>query len=69
MEAPTLTIDQPLTAKQRYRKTDKCKASRERYYASKGKTTAHEYYMKHRETILQRSKERYAELKAQAENI
>jgi hypothetical protein len=51
------------TPQQRYRKTDKCKVARERYYENKGKLTAHEYYVKNREKILQRSKDRYNNLK------
>ena len=51
------------TPQQRYRKTDKCKAARQRYYEAKGKATAHEYYVKNRDKILQRSKERYNNLK------
>jgi len=56
------------TPAQRYRKTDKCKEARKRYYDNKGKTTAHEYYLKNRELINERSKARYAAMKAQAEN-
>jgi hypothetical protein len=52
-----------LTPQQKYRKSEKCKIARERYYANKGKATAHEYYEKHRETILNRSKERYNQIK------
>jgi hypothetical protein len=51
------------TAQQRYRKTDKCKAARQRYYDTKGREKAHEYYLKNREKILNRSKERYESLK------
>lgn len=49
----------PLTAQQKYRQSEKCKLARERYYASKGKAKAHEYYMKNKEAIINRSKERY----------
>jgi hypothetical protein len=52
-----------LTPQQKYRKSEKCKKARERYYENKGKEKAHEYYMKNREVILNRSKERYAQLK------
>jgi hypothetical protein len=51
------------TAAQRYRKTDKCKNARKKYYETKGKNTSHEYYMKNREKIIERSKERYTMLK------
>lgn len=57
METPALT------PQQRYRQSDKCKLARERYYANKGKAKAHEYYEKHKEVILNRSKERYNQLK------
>jgi hypothetical protein len=51
------------TAQQRYRKTDKCKAARQRYYDSKGKDKAKEYYQANKEKILDRSKARYQQLK------
>lgn len=51
------------TPAQRYRKTEKCKEARQRYYETKGKETSHEYYMKNKEKILQRSKDRYIALK------
>ena len=51
------------TAAQRYRKTDKCKEARKRYYENKGKQTSHEYYLKNREKIIERSKQRYETLK------
>ena len=51
------------TPQQRYRQSEKCKLARERYYASKGKEKAHEYYEKNKEVILNRSKERYNQLK------
>lgn len=51
------------TPAQRYRKTEKCKEARQRYYETKGKDTSHEYYMKNKEKILQRSKDRYVALK------
>ena len=56
------------TPAQRYRKTDKCKEARKRYYETKGKQTSHEYYLKNRELINERSKARYATLKAAQEN-
>jgi hypothetical protein len=57
METPALT------PQQKYRQSDKCKVARERYYANKGKAKAHEYYEKHKEVILNRSKERYNQMK------
>jgi hypothetical protein len=60
METPNAPA---LTPQQKYRKSEKCKAARERYYANKGKAKAHEYYEKNREVILTRSKERYTQLK------
>jgi hypothetical protein len=63
MEAPALT------PQQRYRQSEKCKLARERYYSSKGKAKAHEYYERNKETILNRSKERYNQIKnAMAQN-
>ena len=57
-------MDPPaLTPQQKYRQSEKCKLARERYYNTKGKAKAHEYYEKNRETILNRSKERYNQLK------
>lgn len=47
------------TAAERYRKTDKCKDARKRYYDTKGKVTSHIYYLKNREKIIERSKARY----------
>ena len=47
------------TAAERYRKTDKCKDARKRYYDTKGKATSHNYYIKNREKIIERSKARY----------
>jgi hypothetical protein len=52
------------TPQQKYRQSEKCKLARERYYASKGKAKAHEYYEKNKEVILNRSKDRYNKLKA-----
>jgi hypothetical protein len=57
METPALT------PQQKYRQSEKCKLARDRYYNSKGKTKAHEYYERNKETILNRSKERYNQLK------
>ena len=57
METPALT------PQQKYRKSDKCKVARERYYSTKGKGKAHEYYEKNKEVIFNRSKERYNQLK------
>jgi hypothetical protein len=51
------------TPQQKYRQSEKCKLARERYYNSKGKGKAHEYYEKNKEVILNRSKERYNQLK------
>jgi len=51
------------TAQQRYRKSEKCKVARARYYESKGKSKAHEYYLKNKDKIIARSKERYNNLK------
>ena len=48
-----------LTAQQRYRLSDKCKAARQRYYESKGRDKAKEYYEANKDRILERSKERY----------
>jgi len=57
------------TAQQRYRKTDKCKQARQRYYESKGRDKAHEYYLANKEKILERSKQRYVELKNNLQQI
>jgi predicted metal-dependent hydrolase len=57
METPALT------PQQRYRQSDKCKLARERYYLNKGKAKAHEYYERNKEVILNRSKERYNQIK------
>jgi hypothetical protein len=62
--APSIKFE---TAQQRYRKTDKCKAARQRYYDSKGREKAREYYLANREKILERSKERYNNLKKDLE--
>ena len=58
-----------LTPQQKYRQTDKCKVARERYYTTKGKAKAHEYYERNRETILNRSKERYNQLKTMIQQV
>lgn len=57
------------TAQQRYRKTDKCKEARKRYYESKGRDKAHEYYLANKEKILERSKDRYNNLKNNLKEI
>jgi len=57
METPAIT------PQQRYRQSDKCKIARERYYTTKGKAKAHEYYERNKEVILNRSKERYNQIK------
>jgi len=62
--APGITFE---TAQQRYRKTEKCKAARQRYYDSKGREKAREYYQANREKILERSKERYNNLRKDLE--
>jgi len=58
-----------LTPQQKYRKSEKCKLARERYYANKGKAKAHEYYEKNKEVILTRSKERYTQLKTMLNQV
>ena len=50
METPALT------PQQKYRKSDKCKVARERYYSTKGKGKAHEYYEKNKEKINEQRK-------------
>jgi hypothetical protein len=56
--------DEPkLTSQQRYRSSDKCKAARQRYYESKGREKAREYYLLNKEKILERSKQRYEDAK------
>ncbi len=52
----------------RYRKTDKCKVARKKYYDTKGKDTAKAYYENNKEKIIARSKERYAQLKKNLDN-
>jgi hypothetical protein len=47
------------TPQQRYRKTDKCREARRRYYESKGREKAAAYYEANKEMILARAKERY----------
>jgi len=51
------------TPQQKYRQSEKCKLARQRYYESKGKVKAHEYYENNKELILTRSKQRYNQLK------
>jgi len=52
-----------LTPQQKYRLSEKCKVARERYYETKGRETAREYYQRNREHLLNRSKDRYYQLK------
>jgi len=63
METPALT------PQQKYRQSEKCKLARERYYNSKGKAKAHEYYEKNKDVILTRSKERYNQLKTMIQQV
>lgn len=57
-------MDPPvLTPQQKYRLSEKCKVARQKYYETKGKVKAHEYYQNNKEVILNRSKERYNQLK------
>jgi hypothetical protein len=63
METPALT------PQQKYRQSEKCKLARERYYANKGKAKAHEYYERNKEVILNRSKERYNQLKNMIQEV
>jgi hypothetical protein len=58
-----------LTPQQKYRQSDKCKVARKRYYENKGKLTAHEYYEKNKELILNRSKDRYNQLKTMLNQV
>lgn len=58
-----------LTPQQKYRQSDKCKLARERYYEKKGKTTAQNYYQRNREVILERSKQRYNQLKTMLNQV
>lgn len=51
------------TAQQRYRKTEKCKEARRRYYESKGREKAAAYYIANKEVILTRAKQRYSDSK------
>lgn len=62
METPAIVIATPLTAQQKYRLTEKCRVARAKYYETKGKAKAHEYYLKNREVMLKRSKERYHQI-------
>jgi hypothetical protein len=55
--------DEKITPQQRYRQTDKCKAARVRYYESKGRHKAAEYYQANKDKILERAKQRYTDLK------
>jgi len=67
MEPPALPPQQ--TPQQKYRQSEKCKIARERYYNSKGRAKAHEYYERHKEVILNRSKERYNQLKIMLHDV
>jgi hypothetical protein len=58
-----------LTPQQKYRQSEKCKAARDRYYQNKGRAKAHAYYEKNKEAILNRSKDRYNQLKAVLDKI
>jgi len=51
------------TPQQRYRKTEKCREARRRYYESKGREKASAYYEANKEMILARAKERYNQSK------
>jgi hypothetical protein len=48
-----------LTPQQRYRLSDKCKAARRRYYESKGREKAKQYYEENKTRILENARERY----------
>jgi hypothetical protein len=50
------------TPAQRYRNSEKCLLARKKYYENKGKQTAHDYYIKNKEKINERSKQRYKKL-------
>lgn len=63
METPALT------PQQKYRQSDKCKLARERYYTTKGKAKAHEYYERNKEIILNRSKQRYNQLRNMIQEV
>jgi hypothetical protein len=65
MDTPAITQ----TPQQKYRQSDKCKIARQRYYTNKGRAKAHEYYERNKEVILNRSKERYAQMKNMIEEI
>jgi len=57
-------MDPPvLTPQQKYRMSEKCKLARQKYYETKGKIKAHEYYENNKAIILNRSKERYNQMK------
>jgi len=56
-------LDEKVTPQQRYRQTEKCKAARNRYYESKGRDKAAEYYLANKEKILERAKQRYIDLR------
>ena len=57
-------MEQPkLTPAEKYRKTEKCKLAKQKYYDTKGKDKAKAYYEAHKEEIKQRSMERYHAMK------
>jgi hypothetical protein len=58
-----------LNASSRYRKSAKGKLARAKYYETKGRTKAQEYYLKNREAIIERSKARYYSLQVQHADV
>ena len=63
-------MDPPvLTPQQKYRQSEKCKIARQKYYETKGKVKAHEYYEKNKALILNRSKQRYNQLKVMVNQV
>jgi hypothetical protein len=64
-----VATDEKQTPQQRYRLTEKCKAARVRYYESKGRQKAAEYYKNNKDKILNRAKQRYNDLKNESEAI
>jgi hypothetical protein len=65
----TIVHNDGLNASSRYRKSAKGKLARAKYYETKGRTKAQEYYLKNREAIIERSKARYYALQAQHNDI
>ena len=47
----------------RYRKSEKYRIARAKYYESKGRETSAQYYLKNKEKIIERSKARYANMR------